>query len=440
MKPRIPSPSPRSRVGILSLGLVATLAFACSGGVARADEPVGGWSTTATGDWGGLRQSLSDDGIDVRGAYLGELGSDVAGGKSKGTDYAQQITFAVDWNLTRLIGWSGATLHTAVIDRVGNPLSLDHTGSALEQDYIFGSGENFRISDLSLDQSFANGRVTLKAGYVLVGLEFAATPSFCNFGLINNAFCAHPQYLGVGSGYQLGPVPQFGGRVKVALGKTVYAEAGVFENNPQHLLAGNGFDLRLAGDAGTMLPFELGFTPSFAGGRLPGHYKIGGLYDTTNAKDLGDPLRVHPGRYVLWLLVDQMLYRPDPQTNRGLTVFAQIGAADKRTSPEPFWLAAGAFYQGIISGRPDDTINLAWAHAQANQRGIDHQSELALEQNLPGTNFAAAEDDLEASYSLHARKWLTITPDFQYVIDPGAPQFKNYRNATVVSLQTTVVF
>ena len=61
-------------------------------------------------------------------------------------------------------------------------------------------------------------------------------------------------------------------------------------------------------------------------------------------------------------------------------------------------------------------------------------------QNLPGTNFAVAEDDLEASYGLYVRKWLTIMPDFQYVIDPGAPQIRNYHNATVVGLQTTAVF
>lgn len=438
MKPRIAIGPRRMRAATMSLA--APLALICSTAAAHADAQPGGWQTTATGDWGGLRQTLSDDGIDIRGGYLGQLGSDVSGGKSTGTDYAQQISFAIDWNLAKLAGWSGATLHTAVIDRVGNPLSKDHTGAALEQNYVYGSGENFRISDLSLEQTLAHGRVSLRGGYVLVGLEFAATPGFCNFGLINNAFCAHPQYLGVSSGYQLGPVPQFGGRVKVALGKAFYAEAGVFENNPQHLLPAHGFDLSLVGDAGAMLPFELGYTPSFGGGRLPGHYKVGGLFDTTNAKDPGDPLRVHQSRYVLWLLADQMVYRPDPQTNRGLTVFAQVGAADKRTSPEPFWLAAGAFYQGLVPHRPDDTINLAWAHAAANRRGIDRLIDLAAARNLPGTTYAVAENDFEASYSVHLRKWLTFTPDFQYVVNPGAPQFQHYRNASVLSLQATAVF
>ena len=56
------------------------------------------WLTqpTMTGDWGGLRTKLGQDGFNFRGSYIGEYAYNFSGGKRIGGDYAQQWQWGVD--------------------------------------------------------------------------------------------------------------------------------------------------------------------------------------------------------------------------------------------------------------------------------------------------------------------------------------------------------
>ena len=49
----------------------------------------------------------------------------------------------------------------------------------------------------------------------------------------------------------------------------------------------NGFKLGTSGATGAIVPSEVGWQPRFGADRLPGHYKIGGYYDTSEAPYLG---------------------------------------------------------------------------------------------------------------------------------------------------------
>jgi porin len=44
-----------------------------------------------TGDWGGLRTRLSQDGFGFRASYIGKYAYSFSGGKRIGGDYAQQF-------------------------------------------------------------------------------------------------------------------------------------------------------------------------------------------------------------------------------------------------------------------------------------------------------------------------------------------------------------
>ena len=49
-----------------------------------------------TGDWGGLRTKLENEGFHLRAHYLSDTAGNPSGGLQQGTQYAQQIDFGAD--------------------------------------------------------------------------------------------------------------------------------------------------------------------------------------------------------------------------------------------------------------------------------------------------------------------------------------------------------
>src|SRR5688500_12968889 len=62
---------------------------------ARADD-AGGFDNRITGDWHGMRSSLSERGLNLSLGYVGEWVHNVNGGDRTTTAYADQIAFGAD--------------------------------------------------------------------------------------------------------------------------------------------------------------------------------------------------------------------------------------------------------------------------------------------------------------------------------------------------------
>jgi porin len=388
---------------------------------------------TMTGNWGGVRTSLANDGIVFKSVYLGQFGANVSGGKRTGSDYTQQISFGADWDLQKLFGLQGAKLFTYVEDRVGRGLSGDYVGGVLQQDGFFGSGENFRLSELAYEQDFLNKRIDILAGYYVLSTQFAYTPLLCNSNFLGNAFCGHPQYLTAdSSGYQLGPVASWGGRVSFLIRKNLYLEIGASETNPVLTQNNKGFDLNFKGATGAIIPVEIGLTEKLGPQALVGHYKVGGFYDTSQAPDEEFTHVTRTGRYSGYILIDQQVYEIANNPNRAITVFGEAGIADKRTALEDSYLAAGFVVQGPFASRPYDNINFGWVHASINPRLLKAH---AATQHILDSDLEEAETNFELDYNIQLTRWLAITPDFQYVVNPGASNFAHFHNAVVVGGQ-----
>ncbi|HEX4569188.1 MAG TPA: hypothetical protein VH184_02090, partial [Dongiaceae bacterium] len=56
-----------------------------------------------TGDWGGLRTRLENEGFHLRAHYLSETAGNPLGGLQQGTQYAQQIDFGADLDLEKIV-------------------------------------------------------------------------------------------------------------------------------------------------------------------------------------------------------------------------------------------------------------------------------------------------------------------------------------------------
>ena len=78
-------------------GLVLGLAFAAA-------LPVQADTTTLTGDWGGLRRELDEQGIRFTGDYSGETAYNADGGQHRSARYSQNIKLGVQFDLGKLYG------------------------------------------------------------------------------------------------------------------------------------------------------------------------------------------------------------------------------------------------------------------------------------------------------------------------------------------------
>jgi len=412
-------------------GCATLLAMAALAPMASAAD-----ESTLTGDWGGARTRYLDAGVNFRGDYVSETFANVSGGLKRGSTYAQQLRLGADFDMERLAGWTGATLHLTINDRRGAGVSADYIGNRLPVQEVHG-GPYTRLSEASYEQNLLGDRLNLRLGYFAMGNDLGGMAIGCQ--LVNAAFCAHPLSLSGNSGWYNYPNARWGAAVRYRLGPELLFRTGLFQDNPRLGDKRNAFRPFAAGTAGVMLPLELEYAPGSAphSDALPGHYKLGVFYDTADVKRQGETGMVS-GRYGIYLLADQMILR-EGSGGRGLSVFGQFTANPRASAQITRWVAAGLVKTGTFAGRDADTVALGLVHAQVNPR----LREVAALSKLDDGGYAslpAGESVVELSYGVQPRRWLGVRADVQYVVQPGAFSYRSTRNALAIGTQLKITF
>jgi porin len=397
-------------------------------------EPAG--ASTLTGDWGGARTRYAEAGVNFRGDYVSETFANVSGGLARGSTYAQQLRLGADLDMARLAGWSGATLHLTINDRRGAGVSADYIGNRLPVQEVYG-GPYTRLSEASYEQNLADGRLNLRLGFFAMGNDLGGMAIGCQ--LVNAAFCAHPLSLSGNSGWYNYPNARWGAAIRYQLRPELLVRTGVFQDNPRLGDRENAFHPFAAGTAGVLLPLEVEYAPGSAahGTGLPGHYKLGVLYDTARVKRQGETGTVD-GRYGVYLLADQMIWRQGPG-GRGLSVFGQFTANPRASAQITRWYAAGLVKTGTFEGRDADTLALGVAHAQVNPR-LRASAAASLPDAGGPASLPAGETVVELAYGLQPLRWLGVRADVQYIVDPGAFGYRATRNALALGTQLKIAF
>jgi porin len=412
-------------------GVAALLAMAALAPAAAAEG-----ASTLTGDWGGARTRYAEAGVNFRGDYVSETFANVSGGLERGSTYAQQLRLGVDVDMDRVAGWSGATLHFTINDRRGAGISSDYIGNRLPVQEVYG-GPYTRLSEASIEQSLADGRLNLRLGFFAMGNDLGGMAIGCQ--LVNAAFCAHPLSLSGNSGWYNYPNARWGAAVRYQLRPELLVRTGAFQDNPRLGDKANAFRPFAAGTAGVLLPLELEYAPGSAphSAALPGHYKLGVFYDTARAKRQGEVGTVS-GRYGMYLLADQMILR-EGRAGRGLSVFGQFTANPRASAQITRWVAAGLVKTGTFESRDADTLALGLVHAQVNP-GL-RESAAAADPEAGGyASLPAGESVIELAYGWQALRWLGVRADLQYIADPGAFGYRSTRNALALGTQLKITF
>ena len=401
---------------------------------------------TMTGNWGGERTSLQDAGINLRAHFTTESAGNPSGGNYQAVRYTQQIDFGADFDLERLMRIHDAKIQVTLTDRIGGSLSADALGNQFAVQELYGAGQNFRLAEMNYSQDFHKHKVTIELGWSPIGDNFAGLPYFCNFQ--NGVICGHASAMTTDSGAHNFPTAEWGARINVSPRPDFYVATGIYQVNPNEGDSDKGFDLSFRG-TGAFVPIELGWLPGQSRGRLPGVYKIGGYYNSSEAPDLfkdingqpagltGEPFLPHNGRWGGYIVADQMVFREQSSSNRGLTLGAMVTAGDPDTAKYSYFWVAGGHYQGTFPRRDNDVVSFMIASARTNSRLTQYQRD--LDTVAPGSvGIQTYESIAEIDYGLQLTRWLKIRPNLQYVINPGGTG--KIPNAFVVGLYTQVTF
>lgn len=372
---------------------------------------------TLTGEFWGVGSTLSEKGLTVGLSALAVVQGPVAGGAvprrgSVIAEYELEMTL----ELERVTGgaYRGGWVYMMVEGSAGRD-SNEFVGALFPPDKHGTVDRGVFIKELFYQHNFLEDKVLVRAGKLDMAGSFAGPASagsfdgnafandedtqFLNAALVNNPTIPFPAE-GMGAIVQWSPT------------EWLYMLAGVADSDANVLKTGlsSGFH----GPANFLVVGEIGFLPSFGG--LDGGYRVG-MWTAPYGRERLDGAGERRGDTGVYLSLDQMLYR-EGDTDQGLGVFARYGLADEAVNAiEHFW-SVGAQYQGLIPGRDGDVVAIGFAQGcVSDQAGFSAGREIVV----------------EAYYRAAITRWMSITPDVQWIVTPGAD--RSVDNAVVVGLR-----
>jgi porin len=170
---------------------------------------------------------------------------------------------------------------------------------------------------------------------------------------------------------------------------------------------------------------------------LDGHQRFGVGYSNKNFTKLKqDPRTIIPpggtgtatddSDYVIWYNFDQYLYVEKDDPTQGVGIFGRYGYTTGEVNPIQGFYSLGVGGKGICQGRDNDTFGLGYYYVD-------------LSDDLPGFLNVSSEQGVELFYNFEITKSIHITPDLQWIINPGAG-FESRDNAVVLGCRLQMSF
>lgn len=368
-----------------------------------------------TGDWGGYRTTLEENGLTIDLSLQADLSKNLRGGLStNGWNFAHLFTAGFTFDPQPLLGWQNATLFASFQTVNGDFPSVD----VGDLQGISGNDSDGRtqISEIWVEQRLLDDMLALRLGKMDANDQFAVVETAEYF--LNGAMPTTPSLFLLPT-Y---PDPAFGASIFLRLGQEqqFHLGAGVYDGSlARGVRTGSRGPRRdYISRATAFLILETGLEWSATDQYLPGRGKVGVWHNTTDLErfDGSEQSGVTGG----YLIVEQTLHRVsnDPDDARGLGMFLQYGITDPDVSEVKHHLGSGLAWTGPIVGRDSDVAGVGFTTVfLSNRAGFSARTETAI----------------ELFYRVQITPWFSVTPDLQYVINPGGD--RDVRDALVGTLR-----
>ncbi len=392
------------------------------------------------GDPTGLRKRLSERGIVYGLEYTNDVLSNLRGGLKTGTVDQGKIQGVLTVDFEKLTGAYGSGLSL-----FANFFQIHNTG-LFRANYVGGINTiaaiealpSTRLSELWLEQKFANDKASLRIGQLAADNEFFYSELSTLFLQSDWPTIAAVNLPGGGAAY---PLSTPGVRLKIQPMQDVAWLIAAYNGDPAarcalldpQLCNRNGLNFRVNDPPFLINELQLTRNTGKADIGLATTLKLGGWYHTGKFTDqqfatdgllLADPnstgqSKLHKGDSGIYAIIDQQLYRPaHGDSESGISVYNRTSFSPNDRNLVSFYTDGGIVFSGMLPGRPNDKFGVAVIYSKFSSAVRGYDSDVITY----GGGVSPIRDyeiNLEFTYQAQIVPGWTIQPDLQFVWHPN---------------------
>ena len=396
------------------------------------------------GDPAGIRKRLGDYGIVYGLEYTNDTLANVHGGSRVGTINQGKLQGILTVDFAKLAGWQSLTLFT-------NFYQIHNTGR-IRRDYVGGINTiaaieavpATRLSEIWLEQKFANGAASIRFGQLAADAEFFIADSSTWFLQSDWPTITASNMPSGGPAY---PLSTPAVRLRVDPTRNVSLLLAVFNGDP----AGPGLDdpqdrnrygLNFRVRDPAMVIGEVQFRRNvgatdpdklYSALKLGGWGHFGKFADERFANDgsllanpagSGVPLQ-HRGDRGVYAVVEQQLWRPaGGAPDSGVIAYSRMSASPSDRNLINAYVDGGFTFAGLVPRRPDDKFGVSAIYARFSDSVRDFDRDTIAFSGVPGP-IRDYEANLEFSYVAQIVPGLWVQPLVTRVWHANGDRSKN---------------
>ncbi|MFZ4858213.1 MAG: carbohydrate porin [Desulfuromonadaceae bacterium] len=377
------------------------------------------------GDRAGLKPALEQKGITTEAVLTTDfLYNSHGGARRDGTILGNMdVTFKMDTD--KAGWWQNGTLFLYFLGNFGsNPFMTEIVGDVQVSSNIE-ANHAVKLYEAWYEHKFNDGRISILAGLHDFNSEFDALEYASLF--INSSFGISPDISQVGP--SIFCTTALGGRLKIKPTETNYVMAALYDGVPGDPDHPKRTAIILKKDDGVFAAVEAGLSAGQSGGKE--YFKIGaGAWLHTAHVESFDGQQ-NDENHGFYFIAEKTLFAENGD-GQGLGGFVQLGRADDHRNQIARYWGAGLNYTGLITGRDRDSIGLAVASSRNGGKFMEYS------ENVERVPVDHTETAIELTYRAELRPWLSIQPDFQYIINPGMN--RSLENAFQIGSRVKIIF
>ncbi|MEC9157016.1 MAG: carbohydrate porin [Planctomycetota bacterium] len=406
-----------------------------------------------TGDWGGARSRLVDEGIFVIGEYTSMLQQNLSGGAEEAFYGAGVVELELTLDAETIAGLEGGLLFTNFTYSGWYNEEFTGFGSFSPVGSSFGVNNNFpqqdardqgQLDQLYWRQTLCDGRFRISVGKIDANVTFMNLGAAGGFMYGTAAIPATatqflPTFPNAATGLQM----------QLDLTDRLTGSFGWWDGSTSAFDPATGQTGPRTGDRGTQSFFDnqgnwflvnqwsLDWMDRTA---TPGRASVGAWLQTGTTATQGDSTTGVSDVPGVYLQGQQVLWSPDTSIageGGGIVLFGRADWSPDDRNAVTLGLTAGISATGVVPGRVADALGIMGSWSKFSDEPSIFQS--TLPDGRPGAS-GGSESAIEGFYRIQLTPSVMIQPGIEWIIDPGGGSPPSLGDAVVPYLVINLQF
>ncbi len=343
--------------------------------------------------------------VKVGAGYVGEVFSNFSGGIERGQSYLGLIDFSLGFNTSDLGLWNNGEFYIQAENTHGGSPSADYIGDIQVASNI-DNGDYTYLYEMWVKQQFGN--FSMQLGVIDLNADYLNTNAGGHF--LNSSFGIQPS-ASMNMPVPIFPMNALGVSLQYQITDAISIQTGIWDGDPGDLnREAYNVQWKLSAEEGFLSVSEFHFKHSKKEDNYLGLVKFGMMYHSTEFQSISDTNAISKGNLEFHIIADQTIINKADGVKGKLDVFAQIGyLPNQNINVIPFSMGLGLNYTGVFFDDASDVLGLAFGNIGISEHAVN---------TIPGTK--SNELVIELSYIFPLLNNISIQPDLQYIINPGA--------------------